>query len=118
MRGRVCFCVQASLSKKRKENEKLMSRIPRKASKHHALRVDRYVGMLNPLGLRTFQNLQKLKDLNLHDGCQTGKFPMPMPQIPSDFEVSSIAVATDQEQSEVTGGEFIFKHEPLGLGCT
>ena len=48
----------------------------------------------------------------------TGKFPEPMPTIPEDYIVESISVCTDQEQTQITGGEFIFKPEPEGLGCT
>ena len=70
-------------------------------------------------GLRQFQNVHKLEEWGLKVGCQTGKFPEPMPQIPADFELDSVAVCTDQLQEQITGGEFIVKPEAIGgLDCT
>ena len=69
-------------------------------------------------GLRPFQNVDSLRKWNLADGCQTGKFPDPMPSIPEDYCVHSVSICSDQEQTQVTGGEFIFRPEPEGLGCT
>jgi hypothetical protein len=94
--------------------------VPRRASQQHVLRVNRFLGMMNAgRGLRQFQNVAKLREWNLADGCQTGKFPEPMPQIPEDYVVDSVAICTDQEQTQSTGGEFILKPEPDGgLGCT
>ena len=119
-----CVCVtslhpQVSLQKKRKANKALVHKVVRRASQQYVLRVNRLVSMMNSgRGLRQFQNVAKLREWNLADGCQTGKFPDPMPQIPEDFEVDSVAMATDQEQTQITGGEFILKPEPEGLGCT
>ena len=59
----------------------------------------------------------KLPGMGLSLGCQTGKFPDEFPPISQDV-VSSVTVCTDQEQSQITGGEFIFAPEPQGLGCT
>ena len=109
---------QASLKRKREENQKLVRTVPRKASLKHVLRVNHYVSMLNTDGLRMFRNIDKLKDWGLHEGCQTGKFPEPMPRIPAHWVPASLSVCTDQEQTQVTGGEFIFGEKPDGLGCT
>ena len=109
---------ESSLRKKRQENAKNVQRIPRQASKQHMLRVNAYVAMLNDSGLREFQNADKLKDWNLLDGCQTGAFPEPMPSIPAEFHVRSLSVCTDQEATQITGGECIFRPQPEGLGCT
>lgn len=111
--------LQGSLIKKRKANKALVHTIPRRASQQHVLRVNRYLGMLNKgRGLRQFQNVAKLQELNLADGCKTGKFPDPMPPIPEDYIVGSVSMCSDQEQTQITGGEFILKPEPAGLGCT
>ena len=56
--------------------------------------------------------------MHVFDGCLSGKFPEPMPAIPSDLVVECPTVCTDLEQTQVTGGEFIFTPEPFGLGCT
>ena len=84
------------------------------------LKVNKYLGMMNGgRGLRQFQNVHKLEEWGLKVGCQTGKFPEPMPQIPADFELDSVAVCTDQEQTQITGGEFIVKPEAIGgIDCT
>ena len=74
--------------------------------------------VLDPQGLKRFQNKDHLDTLGLREGCMTGKFPEPMPKIPADLEVASLSVCTDQEQTQITGGEYIFKPEPEGLGCT
>ena len=109
---------QASLKRKREENQKLVRTVPRKASLKHVLRVNHFVSMLNTDGLRMFRNIDKLKDWGLHEGCLTGKFPAPMPRIPVDWVPASLSVCTDQEQTQITGGEFIFGEKPDGLGCT
>ena len=41
-----------------------------------------------------------------------------MPAVPSDLVVECLTVCTDQEQTQVTGGEFIFAPALAGLGCT
>ena len=111
--------LQVSVQKKRKANSKLVHKVVRRQSQQHVLRVNRYLGMMNNgRGLRQFQNVAKLREWNLADGCQTGKFPEPMPRIPEDYVVDSVAVCTDQEQTQITGGDFVFKPEPDGLGCT
>ena len=110
---------QVSLSKKRTANGRLVHQPVRRASQQHVLRVNKYLGQMNRgRGLRQFQNVGKLREWNLDVGCQTGKFPEPTPQIPEDFELDSVAVCSDQEATQITGGEFILKPEPLGLGCT
>lgn len=121
----LCVCVwslfglQGSLPKKRKTNSKLVHRVERRASQQHVLRVNRYLGMMNSeQGLRAFQNVGTLRDWNLDIGCLTGKFPEPMPHMEKGYCVHSVALCTDQEQSQITGGEFIFRPEPEGLGCT
>ena len=110
---------QATLPQKRKKNRELLPNVERRASKQHVLRVNRYLGMLNSgLGLRQFQNIAKLHKWNLAVGCQTGKFPVPMPHMDKDYEPDSMSICSDQEQTQITGGEFMFKPEPAGLGCT
>ena len=74
--------------------------------------------MFADVGLELFKNVHRLKEMNLFNGCLSGKFPEPMPAIPSDLVVECLTVCTDQEQTQVTGGEFIFTPEPFGLGCT
>jgi len=74
--------------------------------------------MYADVGLELFQNASKLEKLNLLDGCRTGRFPDPMPALPADLAVECLTVCTDQEQTQVTGGEFIFAPAPVGLGCT
>ena len=61
-----------SLTKKRAANKKLTATVPRKASKQHALRVERYFEMLNPEGLNFFQSMHKLEELGLREACLTG----------------------------------------------
>ena len=63
------------------------------------------------------QNVSRLKSLILFNGCLSGNFPDPMPAVPSDLVVECLSVCTDQEQTQVTGGEFIFAPAPAGLGC-
>ncbi len=110
---------QATLPQKRKKNRELLPNVERRASKQHVLRVNRYLGMLNyGRGLRQFQNIGKLHEWNLAVGCQTGKFPVPMPRMDKEYEPDSMSICSDQEQTQITGGEFIFKPEPAGLGCT
>ena len=60
-----------------------------------------------------FQNVGKISEIGLSLGCQTGKFLDELPPISQDV-VSSMTVCTDQEQSQITGGEFIFAPEPQG----
>ena len=110
--------MQASLREKRKTNQKFVKYVPRKASRKFVARVNRFVEMLNPRGLRLFQNVHKLTELNLKKGCETGKFPEPLPTIPPEIVVESFACASDQEQTQITGGEFIFGDKPACLGCT
>ena len=111
--------LQVSLRKKRQANSQLVHRVVRRQSQQHVLRVNRFLGMMNSgRGLRQFQNVAKLQEWNLAIGCQTGKFPEPRPLIPGDYSVDSVGVCADQEQTQTTGGEFIFKPEPDGLGCT
>ena len=107
-----------TLTQKRKKNSALFKPLPRQASHQHVLRVDRYIEMYADVGLELFQNVSRLKSLNLFDGCLTGNFPDPMPAVPSDLVVECLTVCTDQEQTQVTGGEFIFAPAPAGLGCT
>ena len=107
-----------TVAQKRKINAKLFKPLPRQASHQHVLRVDRYIEMFADVGLELFQNVHRLKEMNLFNGCLSGEFPEPMPAIPSDLVVECLTVCTDQEQTQVTGGEFIFTPEPFGLGCT
>ena len=64
-----------------------------------------------------FQNMDKLKAMNLATGCKTGKLPNPMTVIPDDVVVECLVFCTDQEQTQITGGEFILT-QGSGLGCT
>ena len=68
-------------------------------------------------GLEMFQNMDKLKALKLDVGSRTGKLPNPMFDIPGDVVVECLVFCTDQEQSQITGGEFILTCGS-GLGCT
>jgi hypothetical protein len=68
--------------------------------------------------LRAFQNVGTLREWKLDIGCQTGKFPEPMPRMKKGYLVDSMALCTDQDQTQITGGEFILRPEPEGLGCT
>jgi hypothetical protein len=106
------------LPEKRAANKQHVKYVPRKASKQFVVRVNRYIQMLNPKGLRLFQNVHKLRELNLKVGCETGTFPEPLPAIPSELVVESFTCCNDQEQLQITGGEFIFGDKPVGLGCT
>ena len=107
-----------TVAQKRKKNSALFKPMPRQASRQHVLRVDRYIEMYADVGLDLFQNGSRLKSLNLFDGCLTGNFPDPVPAVPSDLVVECLTVCTDQEQTQVTGGELIFAPAPAGLGCT
>ncbi|MDA8584178.1 hypothetical protein N9L68_08075 [bacterium] len=51
-------------------------------------------------------------------GCETGKWHNPMPNIPAHLVVAWLCVATDEEQYQITAGEFIAASRPVGLGCT
>ena len=109
---------QASLQAKRAANQKLLKPEPRGASLNHILRLHRYMEMYASSGLQMFQNSDKLASLNLRTGCQTGKWPDPMPMIPTDLVVACLCVATDEEQYQITAGEFITANKPVGFGCT
>ena len=100
--------LQGSLKQKRQQNAQLLDKVPRKASLKHVLRVNKLVAMLNKRGLRMFQNIHKLAEWGLDKGCLTGKFPDPMPVVPDWYVVPSFAIDTDQEQTQITEGEFIF----------
>ena len=41
-----------------------------------------------------------------------------MPEIPADLVVACLCVATDEEQYQITAGEFTTANKPAGLGCT
>jgi len=108
-----------SVAQKRKKNALLFQTVPRQASQQHVLRVDRYIEMYADVGLELFQNTSQLEKLNLLDGCRTGRFPDPVPALPDDLVVQCLTVCTDQEQTQITGGEFIFAATSQGgLGCT
>ena len=112
-----------TLAQKRKRNAKLFKPLPRQASHQHVLRVDRYIEMFADVGLELFQNVHRLKEMNLFNGCLSGKFPEPMPAIPSDLVVECLTVCTDQEQTQVTGGSSYSRQSPrawvaLAHGCT
>ena len=109
---------QASLQAKRAANQKLLKPEPRVASLKHILRLHRMMEMYASSGLQMFQNSDKLASLNLRIGCETGKWPDPMPTIPADLVVACLCVATDEEQYQITAGEFITANKPGGLGCT
>ena len=109
---------QASLQAKRAANQKLLKPEARVASLKHILRLHRYMEMYASSGLQMFQNSDKLASLNLRIGCETGKWPDPMPTIPADLVVACLCVATDEEQYQITAGEFITASKPVGLGCT
>ena len=63
-----------------------------------------------------FRNVHELSASGLKLGCETGKFPEPMPEMP-ETKVKSLAICTDEEQSQITGGEYIFGVKPA-LECT
>ena len=109
---------KASLHVKRKENNKLFEAKPRGASHKFILRVDRFVEMYKGHGLERYDNLATLAAISLLKGCETGKFPEPLPAIPAGVDFESFSFATDQEQSQITGGEFILTPKPQGLGLT
>ena len=109
---------QASLQAKRAANQKWLKPEPRVASLKHILRLHKLMDMYAPSGLQMFQNIDKLASLNLRTGCETGKWPDPMPTIPADLVVACLCVATDEEQYQITAGEFITASKPVGLGCT
>ena len=110
--------LQASLKAKRAANQKSLQPESRVASLKHILRLHRYMDMYASSGLQMFQNSDKLESLNLRIGCETGRWPDPMPRVPSDLVVACLCVATDEEQYQVTAGEFITANKPGGLGCT
>ncbi len=85
------------MTAKRKEVKALTKRVPRVATQKFVLRLDRFVEMYaaNSQGLEMFQNSGKLEALGLLEGCRTGRFPDPLPEIPADFEPDVIAFATD-----------------------
>ena len=58
-------CDQASLVAKRKQNAKLVKDVPRQASRLYVLRVEKFLAPYTTLGLRTFQDMEKLEDLYL-----------------------------------------------------
>ncbi len=95
-----------------------MKAVPHKASKKIVLRVGRFLDLLGLNGLRQFRNVGKLEEWGLRTGYLTREFPESMPKIPSDYVVDSLAVCTDQEQLQITVGDFIHKPEPVGLECT
>ena len=95
---------QASLQAKRAANQKLLKPEPRGASLKHILRLHKLMDMYASSGLQMFQNIDKLASLNLRIGCQTGKWPDPMPMIPTDLVVACLCVATDEEQYQITAG--------------
>ena len=74
--------------------------------------------MYNDEGLKPFDNLDKLAATSLLIGCETGKFPDPMPAIPMELAIEVFSMCTDQEQVQITGGEFLFTPKPQGLGLT
>lgn len=111
--------MQASLQTKRKQNAKLFKPPPRLASRKYVLRLNKFLEAYNDSGLVFFRNSEKLDTANLMHGCRTGKFPEPMPSLPADLVVESLAIATDQEQTQITGGEFVFSGQNHGgLGIT
>ena len=110
--------LQASLKAKRAANQKSLKPEARVASLKHILRLHRYMDMYASSGLQMFQNSDKLESLNLRIGCETGRWPDPMPRIPADMVVACLCVATDEEQYQITAGEFITASKPEGLGCT
>ena len=63
--------------------------------------------MYADVGLELFLNTSQLEKLNLLDGCQTGRFPDPVPALPEDLVAQCLTVCTDQEQTQITGGELI-----------
>ena len=110
--------LQASLKAKRAANQKLIKPEPRAASLKHILRLHRYMDMYASSGLQMLQSSDMLERLNLRTGCETGRWPDPMPMIPADLVVACLCVATDEEQYQITAGEFITASNPAGLGCT
>jgi hypothetical protein len=108
-----------SLAAKRKRNKQQFKAAPRLATHKHVLRIDRYIEMYSDSGLEMFQNVCKLKKLNLFEGCATGKFPDVTPKIPTDLTVECFCFVSDQEQSQIAGGEFIVAAKSQGgLECT
>ena len=88
---------------------------PRVASLKHILRLHKLMDMYASSGLQMLQNIDKLASLNLRIGCETGKWPDPMPTIPADLVVACLCVATDEEHYQITAGEFITANKPVGL---
>ena len=63
-------------------------------------------------GLRHFRNESKLKDGNVWDAVQTGKGSQDQMQAfcGAQPRPSVLCVATDQEQLQLTGMQFAFRH--------
>ena len=108
--------IQAGLQKKREEHMKRCKPEPRGASLKHILRLHRYMDIYADAGLQMFQNIDKLEILDLLTGCRTGSWPAAMPEIPADLVVECLCVSTDEEQSHITGGEFLTANKPAGFG--
>ena len=107
------------VAEKRKKNARLFQALPRQATHQHVLRIDRYIEMYADIGLELFHNTSRLEKLNLLGGCSTGRFPDPIPALPDDLVVECLTVCTDQEQYQITGGDFMFAATSQGgLGCT
>ena len=119
MSGALPFANQGNVKEKRDKFKKLAAaETSRQASKKHVLRVDKICEVVCGEGLEKFQNLQQLAELGLLEGARTGKFADPLPRLPEGLVVKSLSICTDQEQTQITGGEFIFAAAPKGLGCT
>lgn len=106
-----------SVKQKRDANKKLMTKSPRAASRKHVLRLDRYVHLYHKNGgLEQFQNRDKLTAFDLLQGALTGKFPVgDKPEIPDSLRIECFVQCTDQEQSQITGGEFMLSPPEEGL---
>ena len=65
-----------------------------------------------------FPNNDKFESLIMRIGCETGRWPDPLPKIPADLVVACLCAATNAEQYQVRAGEFITASKPAGLGCT
>jgi hypothetical protein len=81
--------------------------------------VDRYCELYFDEGLVKFQGLRKkLEEFGLLDACLvTGKFPEVWPVDFSGVEPDVLMTCTDQEQSQMTGGDWIYDPDD-GLDCT
>ena len=60
-----------------------------------------------------FQHSDKLESVNLRIGCEAGRWPDPLPRIPADLVVACLCVATDEEQYQITAGDFITAPQKL-----